>query len=209
MKNSFDDLILEKKEIQTVQSYLIKLLKRKIESDYYYEPIIQTTIFNFIDDFEKKVVSPKSTKSKSDLAWEKIRNDFGISKFNASKKLNIIIKDNFKRHTILRDIGNSFALESLGFYKEAVILSGSVLEEILHLYIHSKNLPIKSHTFNEYVRICEDNNLFKKGINKLTDFVREFRNLVHLSMENSKKDTINKPIAKSAVNSIFSFINEI
>ena len=126
-----------------------------------------------------------------------------------SRILKNFINGDFKRHIILRDIGNAYALLTLGFNKEALIIAGGVIEEILRLFLENKNYITKSKTFYDYLKICENEGVLRNGISKLTDFVREFRNLVHISREKNKSDTINKAHAKNAIASIFSIINDI
>lgn len=158
----------------------------------------------------KKIVNTNSKikKSRADISWKLIKKEFEIDKTTLSKKLNKFIKDDFKRGIILRDIGNAHSLLNFGFYKESVIISGGVIEEILRLYLLSKQIQ-SANTFNDYIKSCEKNSLLKSGISRLSDFLREFRNLVHLEREKTKDDTLKISIAKSAVSSIFTIIEEI
>lgn len=208
--NSKIKYILEKKEIESVKHALIQDLKNELDVYYSDEPVLHSNVWNFIVDFERNSLkSTKRLKNKSDLAWVRIKEEYGLTKVHVSRILNKFITDNYKRHSILRDIGNSYALESLGFYKSSVILAGGVLEEILRFLLESKQLNVSKPTFYNYVKLCEDNGLFKAGINKLNDFVREYRNSVHLVCETNKTDSINQANAKNALASLFSVINEL
>lgn len=206
---SLSKYILEIKEIDFIKNSLFDKLTTEVDAFYYDEPALQSTVWNFLVHYKDILsISSNNNKNKSDLAWEIIQEEFEFSKSGVSKILKRFIPDDFKRHIILRDIGNSFALLSLGFNKEAIILAGGVVEEILRLFI----LLHYSKRFNNYfelLKFCSDNNLFKNSIQKLTDSIREFRNLVHLKKEVDKSCTINKSNAKGAVASIFSIISAI
>lgn len=210
-KNMLNDNMLKSDETLSVELDLIERLKNSLDSELLNEPIIYNVIWTYLDDFKSKIIndSPKNVKLRSDIAWTFIKKEYKIDKTISSKRLNKFIKDNFKRRIILRDIGTAYSLLNLGFYKESVIISGGVIEEILRLFLSEKQIRCSHNTFSEYIKACENNNLFKTGISRLSDFVREFRNLVHLQREKGKQDTVNISIAKSAVSSIFAIIDEI
>ena len=87
-------------------------------------------------------------------------------------------------------------------------LAGSVIEELLRLYLEYKKIsPIKDD-FDGYIQTCEQNKLLEVGISRLSDSTRRFRNLVHLSKESTKKDSTSKSKAKGAVASIFTIAND-
>ena len=99
-------------------------------------------------------------------------------------------------------------LASLGFSKPAIILAGSVIEELLRLYLkHNSKSPTRND-FDEYIKTCEQHGLLKDSVSRLSHAVRQFRNLVHLSREESSRDTISKATAKGAVSSIFTISND-
>lgn len=99
-------------------------------------------------------------------------------------------------------------LASLGYSKPAVILAGGVIEELLRLYLEYKNIKPEKDSFDGYIKACEKYGILKSGISLLSDSVRHFRNLVHLSVEQSKRYTLTKATAKGAVASIFTIIND-
>jgi hypothetical protein len=141
-------------------------------------------------------------ESAKSVSWKDIKSLFGITKTGFGKRINFIT-DPFKRIIIFRDVEQAFVLASLGFSKPAVILAGSVIEELLRLYLQYKQVkPIKGD-FDGYIQTCEKEGLLKEGISRLSDSVRHFRNLVHLSKEKTRKDTISKATAIGAVSSIF------
>jgi len=148
---------------------------------------------------------PKAFIAKAN--WKDIENEFGITKVAFGRKINFVL-DSFKRNIIFRDVEQSFVLASSGFSKPAVILAGGVIEELLRLYLEHKSISPISDNFDGYIRTCEQKGLLKSGISRLSDSVRHFRNLVHLSNEEAKKYTISKATAKNAVSAIFIIAND-
>ena len=148
-----------------------------------------------------------NTMSKSVANWKAIENEFGINKRTFGRNINFV-SDSFKRKIIFRDVEHSFVLASSGFPKPAVILAGGVIEELLRLYLKHHNISPISDNFDGYIKTCEQKGLLKSGISRLSDSVRHFRNLVHLSNERTKKHTISKATAKGAVSSIFTIAND-
>jgi hypothetical protein len=140
-------------------------------------------------------------------SWQAIKSEYDISKRDFSKKINFV-SDSFKRKIILRDVEHAFVLASQGFPKPAIILAGGVIEELLRQYLKHKDIQPKSKTFVDYIKACEDNSLLKRGVSRLTDSIRDFRNLVHLDNEETKRHTVSKATAKGAVASIFTIVND-
>jgi len=153
------------------------------------------------------VRNEKNSIPESKANWKAIENEFGISKNRFGKKINFV-SDSFQRSIIFRDVEHSFVLASLGFSKPAVILAGSVIEELLRLYLEYQNISPLSDNFDGYIRTCEQNGLLKDSVSRLSHAVRQFRNLVHLSAEKTKKHTISKATAIGAVSSIFTIAND-
>ena len=139
--------------------------------------------------------------------WEAIRSEYDISKRNFGKKINFV-SDPFKRKIIFRDVEHAFVLASQGFSKPAVILAGGVIEELMKQYLKHKKIKPISDKFIEYIAACEQNRLLKRGVSRLSDSIRDFRNLVHISREETKRHTISKATAKGAVSSIFTIAND-
>lgn len=140
--------------------------------------------------------------------WPKIKEEFGISKHEFGRKINFV-QGEYKRAVIFRDVEHAYALSKIGFSKPAVILSGSVIEELLRIYLLHKNMKVKDSTFSEYVRVCEKNGFLKDAVRSLTTSVRYFRNLIHLEKESKKKDTISHATAAGAVTAIFTLVNDL
>lgn len=146
----------------------------------------------------------------SNSNWKDIKTEYDVTKRNFGRRINFV-KDPFKRTVIYRDVEQAFILERSGFSKPAVILAGGVIEELLRLYLKQKGIspqkPLKKD-FNGYIQTCEQKGLLKTGISRLSDSARYFRNLVHLSNEETKRHGISKSIAKGAVASIFTISND-
>ena len=160
-----------------------------------------------IEFYDGSHMSKNEIKLSISDAWDKIKNDYGISKYAFSRKINFV-KDPFKKKIIFRDIGQAYLLAEKDFSKPAIILAGGVIEELLRLYLKFKNIKPSKNKFDEYIRSCENNGLFKKGISKLSDSLRHFRNIVHLENEESRRYTISKATAKGAISSIFTISND-
>ena len=148
--------------------------------------------------------------SESRANWMAIKNEYGFTKRSFGRRINFV-KDSFKRTAIYRDVEQAFILERSGFSKPAVILAGGVIEELLRLYLKREGIspqkPLKKD-FYGYIQTCEQKGILKAGIASLSDFARHFRNLVHLSNEETKRHAISKSIAKGAVASIFTIAND-
>jgi len=174
-----------------------------------------------IDIFQKqseskiqgKIISNEISKIKQERqlqpsdAWNRIKNEFGISKHSFGRKIDFI-KDVFKRKIIFRDIRHAYLLADKGFSKPALILAGGVIEELLRLYLKHKNINPPNNTFDGYIKACEEHGFLKSGISNLSHSFRHFRNIVHLEKEISPKYTISKATAKGAVSSIFTISND-
>lgn len=140
-------------------------------------------------------------------AWKNTEEEYGISKKMFGRKINFV-QDRFKREVIFRDIGQAFVLAREGFSKPSVVLAGSVIEEMLRLYLLHKNITPARNNLDSYIKACEENDLLKAAIHRLADSVRQFRNIVHLEKETSARHTISKATAIGAVTSIFTIAND-
>lgn len=139
--------------------------------------------------------------------WKLIEKEYEVSKNAFGRKISFV-KEPYKRRVIFRDVGHAYMLSQIGFDKSALILAGSVIEELLRLYLKSRNLKPAKNSYNEYIKSCVDNGLLKGAVNSLTDAVRLFRNIVHIENENSKHESISKANAMGAVSSIFTIAND-
>lgn len=182
-------------KLREISAVVDKLLSR-LEQTTNLEPTKTSSVRN-----EKNLIS------KGKANWKAIESAFGITKMSFGRKINFIT-DPFKRTIIFRDVEKAFVLASLGFSKPAVILAGSVIEELLRLYLECKNISPLSNNFDGYIRTCEQHGLLKDSVSRLSHSVRQFRNLVHLSAEETKKHTISKATAIGAVSSIFTIASD-
>jgi hypothetical protein len=139
--------------------------------------------------------------------WEDIEKEYGVSKKAFGRKINFV-KDDFKRSVIFRDIEQAYFLAFNGYSKPAVILAGGVIEELLRLYLDSKDIKAENDTLDSYIKTCAEKRILKKAIHKLADSFREFRNLVHIQREESPRHSISTSTSKSAVASVFTIIND-
>lgn len=139
--------------------------------------------------------------------WLAIESEYKETKRGLGKKINFV-KDAFKREILFRDIEQAYYLVNVGFSKPAVILIGGVIEELLRLYLKCKNITPEKDDFNGYIKACENGRLLKSAIHKLSDFIRQFRNFVHLEKEITSRNTISVASAKIAFSSIFTIAND-
>jgi hypothetical protein len=156
---------------------------------------------------ESAKVSTKFTFLSTKSIWNDIKNDYKETKRRFGKKINFVT-DTFKREIIFRDIEQAYYLAKIGFSKPAVILAGSVIEELLRLYLKSKTITPLKDNFDGYIKTCENKKLLKSAIHRLSDSIRQFRNLVHLEKEVTLRHTISIATAKGAVASIFTIAND-
>jgi hypothetical protein len=156
---------------------------------------------------QEKVTDIEFSSPNAEKIWQDIRNDYGINKRAFGKKINFVT-DAFKRAVLFRDIGQAYLLANAGFSKPAAILAGSVIEELLRLFLKHEGITPTTNNFDGYIKACRDKDLLKSAIHGLTESVRHFRNLVHLEKEVSARHTISKSTAKGAVASIFTIAND-
>lgn len=159
------------------------------------------------DKRRKQPLTQVLASLKASEIWPEIEKEYDVSKRSFAKKINFV-SDAFKRKIIFRDIEQAHILAVSGFSKPAVILAGSVIEELLRIYLQHKSITPEKNNFDSYIKACEHNGLLKSAIHRLTDSVRHFRNVVHLEKESSPRISISKATAKGAVASIFTVAND-
>jgi hypothetical protein len=147
-----------------------------------------------------------SKNIQSDIVWNDIAAEYNISKQTFGKKFNFV-KDPYKRKIIFRDVEQAYILSNNGFAKPAIILAGGVIEELLRLFLESKNQLPNNKTFDTYIKVCQQNGYLKSGVTQLSDSARHFRNLVHLEKELNSKTALSRATAKSVVSTIFIIIH--
>lgn len=164
---------------------------------------------NLRDAKEEKIKSSDKTTIllPSTDTWHEIEREYDMSKRSFAKRINFI-RDQFKRKVIFRDVEQAYLLAHHGFHKPSVVLAGSVIEEVLRLYLVHKNVTPATNKLDSYIKACDENGLLKAAIHRLVDSVRQFRNIVHLEKETSPRHTISKSTAIGAVASIFTIAND-
>ncbi|NQU68329.1 MAG: hypothetical protein HQ510_10335 [Candidatus Marinimicrobia bacterium] len=139
--------------------------------------------------------------------WYRIAQEYEIDQSLFREKIEFI-KTSYLTDVIIRDIAHAYILAKLGFSKPAVILAGGVIETLLRTYLEHNNKKSNATSFNRYIEICESEGLLKTAIGHLSQYVRHFRNYVHLEKEESEHHSISKANAIGAVSSIFTIVND-
>jgi hypothetical protein len=98
-----------------------------------------------------------------DSVWKAIQNDYDVSKVGFGRKISFVT-DTFKRNVIFRDVAQAYVLANAGFPKPAVILAGSVIEELLRLFLEHKGIRPSAETFEHYLKACAEKGLLKSAI---------------------------------------------
>jgi hypothetical protein len=190
------------KFFQSASNYSIDMSSDIKQKAIHIATILETTA---------QIYRPKSGAANitpvTENVWSAIQREYGISKVVFGKRIGFIT-DVFKRKIIFRDVEQAYSLANSDFNKPAIILSGSIIEELLRLYLEHKRITPPKADFEGYLKACEDNGLIKAAVYGVADPVRRFGHLVHLKNENSTRHTISKTTAQSAVSSIFVLANE-
>lgn len=150
----------------------------------------------------------KSMPSMKEL-WDQIEKDCGDSKVKFGRSINFV-KDKYAREAIFRDIAHAQGCLKSGFYKPAAILAGGVVEELLRRYLIHKGFPPKPReaTFHLYIDACQEHGLIKRALVRVTGSVQDFRNLVHLKEETSKRHAISRSTAAGMIHAIFTLSHD-
>jgi len=152
-----------------------------------------------------RIVDKKNDAGKN--IWDEIKKDYDVTKRTFGMRINFVTNE-FNREIIFRDVEHAHFFANHGYHKPAVILAGGIIEELLRLYLIHKKVKAREDSFDSYIKACEEKGLLKSAIHSLSDFVRHFRNMVHLSKEKSPRITISKATAKGAVSAIFTISND-
>lgn len=155
----------------------------------------------------EKSTNPLYQKPNQKAIWLDIEQEYELTKKMFGKKINFV-KDQTIRDAIFRDVADAYFLAKSGINKPAAILAGGVVEELLRSYLQTKGIKPREETFEKYIQACEANGLLKLGVSRLTDSIRHFRNMVHISKEIEPKYAISKPTAIGAVANIFTLCND-
>lgn len=197
------------KSVENIIGVVSSIITRITRNPEILSDVSNSNLSSAIKKKEKRFsdVMSKKFSLKNNEIWSEIEKEYDLTKRGFGRKINFV-SNKFIREIIFRDVGQAYMLAKIGFPKPAVILAGSIIEELLRLYLKHKKITISKKTFDGYIQACKDNTLLKSAVYTLTDSVRHFRNHVHLAKESNKKHTISKATAKGAVASIFTLVND-
>lgn len=172
----------------------------------YIDPQITISGREFLEKYIKEETTKSSQRFQETDGWEIIEENYGISKLKFGKKINFI-EDRKIRKIIFRDTAQAFLLESQGYFKPAIILSGGIIEELLRNYLHKKELVPKRNTLDEYINTCKENKILGNAIVNMGHYVRLMRNLVHIQRESKDETIIDQALAKGIISTIITITN--
>lgn len=138
--------------------------------------------------------------------WVNINNDFSLTKKEFGKRINFI-KDDTARKIIFRDVEHAFYLLKKNINKPAIILAGSIMEEILRQLLLFKEIKSENENFDNFIKTCEQNKLLSISVSKLSDSSRLFRNYAHISREIDSNNKISNSMASTVVSSLFLLVD--
>lgn len=196
----------------------IKLIQSKIDLPIFNTIKPADCIFEYSDEMKPKTSKEKEqsmstaiTKEKNcndqESLWNEIAKQFQTTKVHFGKRINFV-PAGYKREIIFRDIAHAFGCHQNGFNKPAVILSGAVIEELLRCYLEKKGVKPAKNDFFGYIETCKEKALLKDSIASLSHSFRDFRNIVHIKKEESKRHAISGSTAIGAISAIFTVAND-
>ena len=95
-------------------------------------------------------------------------------------------------------VEHAYLLCRSGLCKPAIILAGSVIEELLRLYLDTKGIKAQNDKFEAYIKKCEEMGLLRSAISRLSDSVRHFRNLGSYQKELTEDYMMSYAMAQAA-----------
>jgi len=87
--------------------------------------------------------------------WDAIHSEFGFGKQLFGKRI-AFVTDKRERDILFRDVEHAYLLCKNGLCKPAIILAGSVIEELLRLYLDTKGIKPPTEKFEAYIKKCEE-----------------------------------------------------
>lgn len=121
-----------------------------------------------------------SQKLKGRTAWNK-EIGWGViekKKISISKKgLLNFIQDQKTKSILTRDYAYAEICKEQGMFKPAIILYGSIIEEILRYILKSED------NFSKLINKAQDKKLIEASLIRKIDFIRDFRDYVHIFLE--------------------------
>ncbi len=179
-----DKILYFKNIYEVMEEYFIRSVRMKTSN------VLSTknSIFNTSDD-------------PGDI-WVNIKKEFSLTKKEFGKRINFI-EDDIARKIIFRDVEHAYYLLKKNINKPAIILAGSIMEEILRQLLLFEGIKSKNESFDDYIKTCELNKLLSISVSRLSDSSRLFRNYVHISKEINSIDRISNSVANAAVSALF------
>lgn len=118
-----------------------------------------------------------------------------------------LIKDEYMRYILSRDLQECAIAVVVGQDKIAAIMCGSIIETLIMNKLteigvdkydlseisnksNSKNYPLSNMGLNELLYVAEKEQLIEKNTYRVGHYVRDFRNIVHPAKEMKQKDPI-------------------
>lgn len=172
------------------------------------------SIYNLMDEEYKQYLEtqkkePKNKQlisihpeSKEIKTWERIEVQYKLSKTAFGKKINFI-NDTSIRKIIFRDVEDAFLSLNYNLHKSAIVLSGAVIEGILREYLIKHDTKLSDNTFSYYIQKCNEKKLFQPSLSLQLESIKDFRNYIHIEKEIRSQYKVSKPMAQTAVSSIF------
>ena len=90
------------------------------------------------------------------------------------------IKDNKTKTILKRDYAYAEICKEQEMFKPAIILYGSIMEEVLRTILLSKK------EFLELIILAKEKRIIENHLATKIDFIRDFRNYVHIFLEKKK-----------------------
>lgn len=144
-------------------------------------------------------IHPESKEMKT---WERIEVQYKLSKTAFGKKINFI-NDTSIRKIIFRDVEDAFQCLDYNLHKSAIVLSGAVIEEILRAYLIKNDTKLSDNSFSYYIQKCKEKKLLQPSLSLQLESIKDFRNYIHIEKEIRLQFKVSKPMAQTAVSSIF------
>lgn len=212
-RDRFNSISLKQIDIskfENLDNYLLKkyfneFVKKNYLMKYNEKIIVNMTIYEYLLGLEKNIQKNKEYKIISDKISFESLNNIGYNN-TLMKQLNKL-KNKELINILKRDIKECAISYVSGQYKSTIVLGGSIIESLLTCIL--KNNNINSYSFptengkskaisldrmglEQLLQVCNEERLIDNTIYHLNQYVREYRNAIHPSVEIRKKIKINE-----------------
>lgn len=194
---NFDNSLLKK--------YFNEFVKKNYLLKYNGKIIVNMTIYEYLLGLEKNIKKNKKYKVISDKINFESLNNIGYN--NALIKQLNRLKNKELINILKRDIEECAISYVSEQYKSTIVLGGSIIESLLTCIL--KNNDINSYSFtsnngkskvvsldrmalDQLLYVCNEERLIDNTIYHLNQYVREYRNAIHPSVEIRKNFKINE-----------------